>query len=261
MVNRRELSIGVMALAIGLLCQGQAGLITPQLLQDLKSDRWQVRRDAFEHLAAVKDGVHQPRIQVLLLQLRERENQESEKESPDLDEDDDYLAYDDQLTPLVQEIAETTDNPRAWRALVYMRYSGDSVYGNWIAAHRQCLPYLLEQVHSKYSPRRMYAIYVIASMLAKAKATNPFPPAQYKSLKATIRRLALNDIDPVAFSAAQGLALTHDPGDAEVVERVSARLADPRARQIIAKVAQQIREANGGQPNQPHAADGTGPKN
>ena len=39
MVNRRELSIGVMALAIGLLCQGQAGLITPQLLQDLKSDR------------------------------------------------------------------------------------------------------------------------------------------------------------------------------------------------------------------------------
>jgi hypothetical protein len=248
MVNRRELSIGVVALAVGLLCQAHAGLITPQLLEDLKSDRWQVRRDAFEHLAA-KHGVHQPSVQALLIQLRELENRESEKPEPDLDEDDDYLAYDEQLTPLVEEIAETTNNHRAWRALAFMRYSGDSVYGNWIAAHRQCLPYLLEQVHSKNSVRRMYAVYVIASMLAKAKATDPFPPAQYKSLKAMIRRLGLNDIDPVAFSAAKGLALTHDPGDGEVVERVSARLADPHARQIIAKVAQQIRDASSGQPN------------
>jgi uncharacterized protein YoaH (UPF0181 family) len=261
MVNRRELSIGVMALAVSLLCRAQAGPITPQVLQDLRADRWQVRRDAFEHIAAVKDGVRQSRVQALLIQLREREDRESEKAEPDLFEDDDYLAYDDQLTSLVQEIAETTDNPRAWRALVYMRFSGDSEYGNWIAAHRQCLPYLLEQVRGRSSVRRMYSVYVIASMLAKAKATNPFPPEQYKSLKAIIRHLGLNDIDPVAFSAAKGLALTHDQGDAEVVDRVSARLEDPLAREMIAKVAQQIRDANLGQPNQPHAADAPGPKN
>jgi prophage maintenance system killer protein len=250
-----------MALAAGLLCQGLAGLITPQVLEDLKSDRWQVRRDAFEHLAAVKDGPRQPRIQALLIELRERENQESEKEAPDLFENDDYLAYDAQLTPLVEQIAETTNNTRAWRALVYMRYNGDSATGNWIAAHRQCLPYLLEQIHSRYSVRRMNAVYVIASMLAKAKASNhPFPPAQYNSLKAMVRRLALNDIDFVAFSAAEGLALTHDTGDAEAVERVSARLADPHARQIIAKIAQQIRDANRGQTNQPQAPDGAGPR-
>ncbi len=142
-----------------------------------------------------------------------------------------------------------------------MPYSGDSVYGNWIAAHRQCLPFLLEQVHSKYSPRRMYSVYVIASMLAKAKATNPFPPEQYRSLKATIRHLGLNDIDPVAFSAAEGLALTHDPGDAGVVDRISTRLSDPGARKIIAKVAQQIRDANNSQPSQPHTPDGAGSKN
>jgi hypothetical protein len=158
MVNRRNLAVGVVALTVGLLCRGQAGIITLQLLQDLKSDRWRVRRDAFEHLAAVKDGVHQPRIQALLIELRELENQESGKPEPDLFENDDYLAYDARLTPLVEEIAETTNNPRAWRALVYMRYNGDSVYGNWIAAHRQCLPYLLEQVHSRYSVRRMYAV-------------------------------------------------------------------------------------------------------
>jgi hypothetical protein len=260
MVNRRVLSIEVMAFAVGLLCQGQAGVITPQLLEDLKSDQWEVRRDAFEHLAAVKDGTRQPRVQALLIQLRERENRESEKAEPDLFEDDNYLAYDDQLTPLVQRIAVTTDNPRAWRALVYMRYSGDSVYGNWIAAHRQCLPYLLEQVHSKYSPRRMYSVYVIASMLAKAKATNPFSPAQYKSLKAIIRHLALTDIDPVAYSAAEGLGLTHDPGDAEFVERASARLSDAPSRTFVAQIAQQIRDANSGQPDKPHAADGPGPK-
>jgi hypothetical protein len=251
-----------MALAVGLLCPGQAGLITPQLLQDLKSDRWQIRRDAFEHLAASKDGVHQPRIQALLIQLRERENQESEKESPDLFEDDDYLSYDDQLTPLVQEIAETTDDPRAWRALVYMRYNGDSVFGNWIAAHQQCLPFLLEQIHSRYSVRRMYAVYVIASMLAKAKASShPFPPTQYKALKALIRRLATFDVDPVRFSAVEGLGLTHDPEDAEFIERLSARFTDPGTKEIALKIAQQIRDANRGQPNQPHAANGAGPKN
>lgn len=245
-----KLFVGVMVFSVGLLCRGQAGLITPQFLQDLKSDRWQVRRDAFEQLAAVKDVVRQPQTQALLIDLRERENHESEKPDPDLFEDDDYLAYDEQLTPLVEQIAETTNNSRAWKALVYMRYNGDSVTGNWIAAHPQCLPYLLEQVHSKNSVQRMYSVYVIASMLAKAKASShPFPTSQYNSLKVVIHNLALNDIDPVSFSAAQGLALTHDSGDADVVERASKRLGDPQVRQMVANIAQQIRDANRSQSN------------
>lgn len=257
MVNRHNLTVGVMALAVGLFCQAQAGLITPQVLQDLRSDRWQVRRDAFEHLVAVKNGVQEPRVQALLIELREREDRESEKESPDLFEDDDYLAYDAHLTPLVEEIADKTDNPRAWKALVYARYNGDSVYGNWIAAHRQCLPFLLEQVHSRYSPRRMYAVYVIASMLAKAKATaNPFPEKQYRELKTLIRRLATKDIDPVSYSAIEGLGLTDDPEDAEFVERLSARFMDPHQRELTLGVARRIRDTNRAQPNQSVTATG-----
>jgi len=233
-----------MVFAGGLFCRAQSGPITPEILQALKSARWQVRRDAFEHLTGVKDATHQPRIQVLLVRLRDTENQASENSTVDLFEDDDYLAYDAQLTPLVEEIAETTNDPTAWRAIVYGRYNGTSVYGSWIAAHQQCLPYLREQIHSKYPVRRMTAIYVIAAMLAEAKSTHPFPQRQYRMLKGTIRHIALTDIDPVAYSAAEGLGLTHDTGDAEFVERVSKRFQDPGLRRLTLQIAQQIRSAN-----------------
>jgi hypothetical protein len=79
-------------------------------------------------------------------------------------------------------------------------------------------------------------------MLAKAKASShPFAPAQYNSM---IRHLALTDIDPVTYSEAEGLGLTHDPGGAESVERASARLSDALSRKFVAQIARQIRDAN-----------------
>ena len=156
MVFRRNFVVGEVGLMLGMLCQAQPGTVTSQVLKDLRADRWQVRRDAFERLAAVPDGVRQPAVQTLLIQLRERENAATNPVSgsdTDIFEDDDYLAYDEQLTPLVEQIAEKTNNPRAWKALVNSRYNGDFVYGNWIAAHRETLPFLLEQLHSPIGPR------------------------------------------------------------------------------------------------------------
>lgn len=239
-----DLSVGVMGLAFGMICQAQSVLITPQVLQDLNSDRWQVRRDAFEHLAGVRNGVNQSRIQKLLIQLRQREDQESEKADPDLFEDDDYLAYDEELTSLVQKIAVDANDAGAWRSLVYMRYNGDSDYGNWIASHRQCLPYLLDQIHSPYSGRRLVAVYVLASMLAKSKFSDPFSPTRYKSLKARIRELAAKDVVPVRFSAVQGLGLINDPEDTDFVYQICEGFSDPHLRALALGIAQKMSRTN-----------------
>jgi hypothetical protein len=173
-----------------------------------------------------------------------KENVEANKESPDLFEDDDYLAYSDQLTEQVQRIAERDNDPAAWRALVYSRYNGDSVFGNWIAAHRQCLPYLLEQLHSHYEVRRMYSVYVLASMLAKSKTSDPFPTAKYQALKGDIRRLAMQDAVAVRFSAVQGLGLIKDPEDADFISKLSARITDPFLKKEALQIAQAIRDVN-----------------
>ncbi len=231
-------------LAMSMNCQARSVPVARQVLRDLKSGRWQVRRDAFERLQAVKDGIDRPGVQRLLIQLRQREDQESEKADPDLYEDDNYLAYDEELTPLVQKIAVGTNNSRAWRALVYMRYNGDSEYGRWIASHRQCLPFLLEQVRGRSPVRRMYAVYVIASMLAESKSRKPFTKARYKSLKAIIRRLAGSDNDvAVRFSAVQGLGLVDDPEDTEFVFQISEGFSDPHLKALALDIAQKMPKA------------------
>ena len=246
MVRIRTIIAGFLCLTLSILCQAQIGPIKQQTLRDLNADWWPVRRNAFEHLAAVPDGVNQPDVQSLLIQLRDREDKAANAAdpAPDLFEDDDYLAYDEQLTAMVQQVALKTENPAAWRALVYMRYNGDSVYGNWLASHRESLPFLMQQLKSPYAPQRMNAVYVIANMLAKSKVNSLFPPSQYQSIKRQIRAMAMRGNPAVRQSAMQGLGLTKDAEDAAFLETLAAECKEPYTRKFALDAAQEIRNAN-----------------
>lgn len=243
MVVTRAIVVGVVSLFLGSSCQVRAGTITPQTIADLNANRWTVRRNAFEQVAAAKDGIDNPKIRNLLINLREKENLESNRNSVNLFEDDDYLAYDEELTPLIQKIAEETHDPRAWKSLVYGRYNGDSVFGNWIASHRETLPFLLKQLESPYAVRRATAAYVVANMLAKAKSVKHFQAAEYRRLKQRLRSAAATGHPAVRQSAMKGLALTKDSEDAPFLEKLAKTATDPDTRQYALAAAKQIRES------------------
>ena len=91
----------------------------------------------------------------------------------DLLEDDAYVVYDQQLTQMVQAIAENTDASAAWEVLVYSRYNSDSALGQWLARHRAPLPFFLRQTKSAYWPQRVNAVFCIAEMLFDSKTAGP----------------------------------------------------------------------------------------
>ena len=90
----------------------------------------------------------------------------------------------------------------------------------------------------------MYAVYVIASMLAKSKTNKPFPPAQYETLKTKIRRLAEREISPVRQFAIEGLGLTKDAEDAEFLEKLGGTTKDPYVKKFALETAKEIRNSN-----------------
>lgn len=235
-----------MYLGLNISCAAQPSSITPQVSRDLKSSDWHVRRNAFEHLAAVHDAIHQPQIQQAVVGLLEIENDAVNDPEVDLYEDDDYIAYDEQLTRMAQGIAETTNDSRVWKALVYKRYNADSVFGQWISAHRQTLPFLLEQLKSPYWPRRMYSIYCVAAMLAHSKKNgNPFTPATYLDLKQRVREFAAHD-DSIAVqeSAMRGLGLIGDKEDAVFLHHLSKIDSDEDEKKFARDAEKAILNAN-----------------
>jgi HEAT repeat protein len=145
---------------------------------------------------------------------------------------------------LIQKIAVNTNNPKSWKALVYERYNGDSVFGNWLANHRAALPFLIRRLESPNAPLRMDAVYVVANMLAKAKSADPFPPAEYRSLKQRIHSAAAKGNPAVRQSAIQGLALTKDIEDVPFLEKLAKAAADPDTRQFALAAARQVRDSN-----------------
>jgi hypothetical protein len=244
LIAMRGILVGVACLLLGFLCRSQTAAVTPQTIADLHAKRWTVRRNAFERLAAVKDDIDNPRIQKLLIRLREKENVESNMGDIDLYEDDDYLAYEGELTSVVQEIAVKTNNPNAWKALVYGRYNGDSEFGNWLSSHRATLPFLIRRLESPLAPLRMDAVYVLANMLAKSKGEDPFPPAEYRSLKQRVRSAAAKGNPAVRQSAMKGLGLTKDLEDVPFLEKLAKTAPDPDTRKYALNAAREIRESN-----------------
>jgi hypothetical protein len=228
------------------LCQAQRAMIPSVVHHDLDDGRWQVRRNAFEMVAANPLVTTDPLLGSLLIQLRMRENSESEKPVPDLYEDDDYVAYDEELTNLVEQIAINGNSPRAWKALVWMRYNPDSQTGRWLSEHKEALPYILELVRSSSSARRMNAGYLLALILSNSKSNLNLRPAKYQSLKAIIRSLALKDDPPVQQFASRGLALIGDCEDIPILERVAVRAKDPFTRGFALDAAKQIQKSNEG---------------
>lgn len=219
--------------------------ISRQVWLDLRSKRWRVRRDAFEHLVAISEAERSPAVTDALIRLRETENeaaQRGDKRERDLYEDDDYVAYDDQMSKQVEAIAVGEDNPRAWRALVHERYNPDSEFGDWLASHKAALPYLSSLFQSPYVWYRGIACYIVADMLAKNKAAYSFSQSEYEQYKRRIRWHILHDTPGIVTGfAIRGLGLTDDPEDISFLEMVAANAKLPFDREQAAKTAEAIR--------------------
>jgi HEAT repeat protein len=220
---------------------GRQSSLTPQDHMDLHDARWEVRRDAYEHLMALPGAPLLPPVQESLLKLRQLENIASNKSTPDLFEDDDYLAYDEQLTKSVQEIAVQTNNHLAWKSLVEMRYNGDSEQGKWLASHRQSLMPLKQLLRSPHSPRRKNAVYAIALLLKYNHGKSWPSPAKYRQLVQQIRSHVTKDIPPVQYSAIEGLGLIDDPRDVPFLEAFIKTTDDETLKSLAAKTIVAIR--------------------
>lgn len=238
-------------IAILFVLSGAAAIYAPpqpllsETLRDLHSSHWAVRRDAFEQLVARKNFANSPEIRDALINLLETEDiaaQHGEGAERDLYEDDDYVAYTEQLGELVQDIAVSTHDPRAWHALVYGRYNQDSRFGDWLASHREALPELTQLLSNRYDWNRGVACYVIANMLAKSKSGDPIAPSTYRHYKRLIRWHIWHD--PPGFVTGfgvEGLGLTKDPEDIPFLEALAARSNDKDWKQLTLRVAQDIR--------------------
>jgi hypothetical protein len=64
---------------LGIPTYAQREAITTQVKEDIHSNKWQVRRDAFEHISAIHLPQSQAQIQTLLIDLRDVENDASAK--------------------------------------------------------------------------------------------------------------------------------------------------------------------------------------
>lgn len=244
MVIVKSCLIGVTVLVMCLITEAQTRRVTPTLQDDLNNKGWQVRRDAFERVAGIPNVTNDPLYRQLLIRLRNEEDVQAEKGEPDLFEDDNYLAYDEELTDLVEKIAVATNDRGAWRSLVNMRYNPDSETGHWLAKHRQTLPYIIEHSRSVSFVRRMNAVYLLALVLSAAKEDGSLVPRQYKYIKQIICRLAVNDVAPVQQFAIRGLGVIDDKEDIPLLERLSAVGNSPESRQFALDALAQIRKAN-----------------
>jgi hypothetical protein len=195
---------------------------------------------------ATYHGPQDTKLDKEFIQLRKREDIESDRETPDLFEDDDYLAYDERLTQVVESLAEATNDPDAWRSLVDMRYNPDSQTGKWLASHCVVLPYVVALTKSRYDARRMIVIYVLAGLLKNCKGTGSVTPSRYKELKTVIRWHASHDSIPVSTSAIQGLGVTNDKEDASFLRELSEQIPDAFRKKLAITTAQQIEQAAGG---------------
>jgi HEAT repeat protein len=227
---------------LGQISSAQQGEITAQVIKDLQASRWQVRQNAFERIVAIPDAVDHPESRALLIQLREREDVEAGKEPPDLFEDDDYLAYDERLTSVVQEIAIKFHDRRAWDALVRERYNPDSEYGRWLAGHQEALLSLEALLDSRYVPLRADAVYDIALMLANSKITKPLSIEKYTSLNNRIHTMAAHDEPIVRYNAIKGIGLMNHPEDVAFLEKLASTASDELVEKTALEAAQTIRE-------------------
>lgn len=243
---RSRLFIVGVIVASCVVAHGECRPIAPDIQSALNSPRWPVRRDAFERIAANTSSTLCPAERSALIHLQDTEDHASEFSLVDLFEDDAYVAYYGQLSVLVQKIATTTNNPQAWRALVYGRYNGDSPFGQWLAKHRAALPFIVELLKSRYSARRMAAVEVVSLRLFYGKSAKPgsdlyVSPEQYRHLKAQIRFLARTDIAPVSDAACMGLGLIGDNDDIPLLQRIATssnrdKYAQEFARQAIKQI-------------------------
>jgi hypothetical protein len=241
----KRLAGGLILLLFCELCEAQASLVTPLVLHELADARWRVRRNAFEVVAANPRVTAEASLERLLIQLRIRENIECEKATPDLFEDEDYVAYDEELTNLVEQIAIYGNSPRTWKALVWMRYNPDSQTGKWLAEHSQTLPYIRGLVKSPNPVRRMNAAYLLALILQNSKEDLYFRQGKYRSLKTIIRSLALGDEPLVQQFATKGLGLIGDSDDIPFLKSLSLSAQDPYTGKFAADAARRISESNG----------------
>lgn len=237
----------VISVALCLVAHGECRPISPDVRAALNSPRWQVRRDAFERIAGAASGAPCATIRRALIRLRDREDHASEFSPVDLFEDDDYNAYNDQLTRLVQKIAVGTNEPTAWRSLVNMRYNGDSPFGQWLAKQKEALPLLIGQLKSPYSVRRMSAVEVISLRLYYSKSAKPdsdtyVSPDRYIYLKDRIRFVARTDAAPVSQAACMGMGVIGDKSDIPLLEQIATSPKRDRYTQKFARQAiEQIR--------------------
>jgi hypothetical protein len=228
---------------LGIPTYAQREAITTQVKEDIHSNKWQVRRDAFEHISAIHLPQSQAQIQTLLIDLRDVENDASAKSDPDLFEDDEYLAYDDKLTARIQSIAVETSQRKAWDALVNMRFNPDSEYAGWLAQHEAALPSLEELLKSAFVPRRVNAVYIIAEILSRDKQSHHLNQSEYDRLKSLIKWHAVHDEPQVSAFSIQGIGLTHDLEDISFLDALLPSIKDDYRRKLILEAKRRIRGA------------------
>jgi hypothetical protein len=224
----------LLCFTLSLQVYAQREVSDKQIDADIHSDRWQVRRNAFELVDAVPDVLARPDARHRLVELREIEDRAASQSNPDLFEDDDYLAYDDKLTALVQEIAVQTHQRRAWDALVNMRFNPDSDYANWMAQHQEALPSVEMLLTSLFVPRRVNAVYIMSEILASAKkAHQSVAGPEYERLKDLIKNHASHDDPSVSGFAIQGLGLIGDREDIPFLNGLLSSIKDEYRTKLV----------------------------
>ena len=240
MVKAAPEALGVVGflLCIAMSMESQVG--TSALLNELRDQRWQVRRDAFERLSS-SSHLEYSFVALHLIKLRSLENIASERSSPDLFEDDDYLAYDERLTSLVENIAVHSGNPEAWRSLVYMRYNADSSTGSWLAQHAETEPFLLEQSMNPSQVRRSTAVLMLALEVTRGTV----PLRTVRRIRNLIRTKAASEDPPVQEAALRGLGLIGDKRDLPLLNEVATMGKDPYVRAFAKDAVTKVRGKRG----------------
>lgn len=209
--------------------------VSAELLQDLRSDNWEVRATGVERLLSMPDElVRQPTVAREIIALQERENDliaSNFRKGTSVDEDVELAEefseyYSGELYELVMRVADLND-PATLRVLVGGSYNPDSKFAGILAAVGDpVVPAVAELAQSDIFPRRECAYNIMGTLLENSRTGKIRLSSENREL--ILERLKAGVEDPQASvrqEAVVGLGKSGDKRFLGLLEKIEA--ADP----------------------------------
>jgi hypothetical protein len=212
-----------MALITCFLLAAQGVPETSSLVPQLNSSDWEIRDRTLHQILSDPAALTHADIQDALIGLLERENQIHVSENPDYDN------YHADLDMAVLRIAQTTNNTRAYTALLDTSYNADSAFGESLARDQHAFPLILVKAANSRGPTTYDAILLLAEAVRYQKSSGTgltAPPGavetQYQAAKAVLAHRAQKDSDGMLRMAAiQAIGMVADKEDVALLQNLA----------------------------------------